>query len=161
MKKEFKISIIAMIVVIFIILLYILSINKKSINSDEFIEFSAKLGYNTSRSNDTTPATVIEFWTAQKNDYEINFHVTMSNIEKNAKKIITDKHFNEIKEEYKKFKDSSSKEEYHSYGNFSKYTLSTDEFYIKVTKIHNTIMFTKVPVQYKDDIIDFYNQLGY
>ena len=119
------------------------------------------MGYNTSRINETTPATAIEFWTAQKNDYEINFHVTMPNIEKRAKKIITDKHFNQIKGQYDKFKNSSSKEEYHSYGNFSRYTLSTDEIYIKVTKIDNTIMFTKVPVQYKADIINFFNQLGY
>lgn len=161
MKKELKLTIIVMIVAIAIILLYMLSTNKKIITSDEFIELSSKLGYNTSRSNETTPATIIEFWTAQKNDYEINFHVTMPNIDKKAKKIITDNYFNQIKEEYEKFKDSSSKEEYHSYGNFSKYTLSTDEFYIKVTKIDNTIMFTKVPVQYKDDIINLFNQLGY
>ena len=161
MKNEYKIALITLIVAITTILLYMLNINKKNITSDEFIELSTKLGYNTSRLNETTPATVIEFWTAQKNDYEIHFHVTMPNIDKKTKKIITANYFNQIKEEYEILKDSSSKEEHYSYGSFSKYTLSTDEFYIKVTKIDNTIMFTKVPVQYKDEIIGFFNKLGY
>ena len=161
MKKEFKITITFIIIAIFIISLYILNINKKNITSDEFINFSEKLGYNTFRSNETTAETIIEFWTAQKNDYEINFHVIIPGIDKKTKKIITANYFNQIKTEYEKFKDWHSKEEYKSYGNFSKYILSTDEFYIKVIKIDDTIMFAKVPIQYKDVIIDFFNQLNY
>lgn len=161
MKKEFKIVIISICVIIALTLCIYICIKPKLITSDEFISNSKKLGYSCLKTNETISSTAIEFWKAQKDGYEINFHATMSNIEKRAKKSITDKHFEEIKEEYENLKSPSSKEEYSSFNNFSKYSLTTEEFYIKVTKIDNTIMFAKVPIQYKDEIINFFEQLGY
>lgn len=165
MKKRLKIVLmIITIVVVLIIGIWVfitLKRNKKAIDLNKFIEITIELGYSTSRTYEVTTATAVEIWTARKEDCEINFGITLSDIEKKTKNIIIDKYFNVIKNEYENFKKSSSVEEFESHNNYSKYSLSTDEYYIIVTRIDNTIIFAKVSNQNKDNIIDIFNKLGY
>ena len=163
MKKKLRITLIFIIIAVVgcILIFFIFNRNKKAISADEFIEVTSKLGYSTSRTNQTTPATIIEFWAAKKENYQINFYRAISRGEKKAKKIIMYDKFNDIKNEYENLKDSSSVEEFHTYNNYSKYILYTDEYYIVISRIDDTIMFAKAERKYENDIINVFDKLGY
>ena len=156
MKKGLKIALIIFISIILVLIIGLsifMSIkgNKKPIDADRFTEITSELGYDTSKV--TTSSTVIDSYRAKKADYEINFYVTSNELAK--------KNFDRIKLEYENNKDSSSIETSVSIGNYAKYSLSTNGYYMIVTKIDNTVMFTKVSEQYKNIIKDAFDKLGY
>ena len=155
MKKGLKILlvIIAIIAVIIIVLGIFMSIkgNKKPIDSTEFIKTTTELGYNTSKI--TTSSSVINSYTAKKDNYEIKFYVTSDEL--------AEKNFDRVKREYENLKDSSSVETNVSVEKYSKYTLTTNEYYMIVTKIDTTVMFAKVSSQYKSNVKDTFDKLGY
>ena len=94
MKKGLKILLI--IIVIIVIILICIGIfmsikwNKKPISTEQFINITTELGYNTSKV--TTSSTVIDSYTAKKDDYEIKFYSTSNEL--------ADKNYNRIKRKY-------------------------------------------------------------
>lgn len=156
MKKGLKIALIIFVSIILVLIIGLsifMSIkgNKKPIDADRFTEITSELGYDTSKV--TTSSTVIDSYRAKKADYEINFYVTSNELAK--------KNFDRIKLEYENNKDTSSIETSVSIENYAKYSLSTNGYYMIVTKIDNTVMFTKVSEQYKNIIKDAFDKLGY
>ena len=155
MKKGLKILLI--IIVIIVIILIGLGIfmsikgNKKPISTEQFINITTELGYNTSKV--TTSSTVIDSYTAKKDDYEIKFYSTSNEL--------ADKNYNRIKREYESIKDSTSVETNVSVEKYSKYTLTTNEYYMIVTKIDTTLIFAKVSKNYKNNVNDTLEKLGY
>ena len=155
MKKGLKIVliIVAVIVLILIGLGIFMSIkgNKNPITADEFIQTTTELGYNTTK--DTTSSSVIDSYTAKKDNYEIKFYFTSREL--------ANKNFGRIKREYESNKDSLSVETNVSVEKYEKYTLTTSEYYMVVTKIDTTLMFAKVQKEYKDSVNNIFNKLGY
>lgn len=74
-KRKNGLKILLIIIVIIVIILIALGIfmsikgNKKPISTEQFINITTELGYNTSKV--TTSSTVIDSYTAKKDDFEI------------------------------------------------------------------------------------------
>lgn len=155
MKKGLKIFLIlAVIIIVLIIILsafFSIKGNKKAIDAEYFIKTTTDLGYTSSKV--TTSSSVIDSYSAKKENCKIDFYVTSSEL--------AEKNFNRIKRQYETLKDDSSVETSVSVNNYSKYTLSTNETYMIVTRIENTIMFTQTDKDYKDSVKDTFDQLGY
>ena len=69
--------------------------------------------------------------------------------------------FNDNKEIFEDSKGSGSSETSTSLKNYSKYTLSTNGKYKVVSRIDNTVIFLNVDDEYKDEVKDLLNELGY
>lgn len=58
-------------------------------------------------------------------------------------------------------KTTGSKDSKIEIGNFIKYTLQTDSLYMVVSRIDNTLLYAKVPIEYKDAVNKVIKDLGY
>lgn len=58
-------------------------------------------------------------------------------------------------------KSGLSKDRKIEYFNYTKYTLETDTYYMVASRIDNTFLYAKVPIEYKDAAIQFIKETGY
>lgn len=155
MKKGLKILLIVIAVIVIILIgigIFIsLKGNRKPISAEEFMKITSELGWTTSKA--TTSSSVIDSYTAKKENSDIKFYVTSSEL--------AQKNYDRTKKEYESLKDSSSVETTVAVNKYSKYTLTTNEYYMVVTKIDTTVMFAKVPKEEKEIINDTFKKLGY
>ncbi len=98
------------------------------------IKATEKLEYNASKP--TISSQIIDSYTDKENNYEINFILYQINL------LIKIHH--QLKQMY-----------------IEKYTLTTNEYYMIVTKIDTTVMFAKIQKEYKENVNNTFNKLGY
>lgn len=155
MKKGLKILliVIAIIAIVLVGIGIFMSVkgNKKPISAEEFMKITSELGWTTSKV--TTSSSVINSYTATKDNNDVKFYVTSSEL--------AQKNYDRTKKEYESLKDSSSVETTVSVNKYSKYTLTTNEYFMVVTKIDTTVMFAKVPKADKGNINEVFEKLGY
>lgn len=89
-----------------------------------------------------------------KNNYQIEFYKLKN--ESNAKST-----FEGNKEIFERQKVSKSKEASVSIGNYEKYSLTTSEEFMYVSRIDDTVLYVNAPIEYKDTISECINNLGY
>ena len=69
--------------------------------------------------------------------------------------------FNANKNTFESFKSNASSSSSVSMGNYSKYSLTSNGYYMYISRIDNTIIYVKEKSNHKDDIKDFIKELGY
>ena len=131
--------------------------NKKAINSDEFKDKATSNNYIVSDiTSQFEKSKIVEnAVTANKlGAWVVEFYTLKSN--SNAEYM-----FDYNKEEASSKKVNNSKEVSSSSGNFSTYSLTNNGYYIYICKVDNTLLYTKVNEQYKDEVNKFIQELGY
>lgn len=130
--------------------------NKKSISSNEFKSIMNDKGFDVqdATSQFSNYNYVNRAYIALNKDYQIEFY-ELSDEEKAKSFYETNKTiFEDSKENgYSQFNNSV--------GNHSKYTLKTGGKYKVVSRIDNTVVYLNVLEEYKDEIKDILNDLGY
>jgi len=69
--------------------------------------------------------------------------------------------YNTNKENFENSKGSVNAETTINLGNYSKYTLSTNGKYKVIARVENTAIYANVDEEYKEEVKDFIEQLGY
>lgn len=131
--------------------------NKKAINSHEFKEKATSNNYIVSdiTSQFEKSKIVDNAVTANKlGAWVVEFYTLKS--DSNAEYM-----FNYNKEKASNEKAKNSKEVSSSSGNFSTYSLTNNGYYIYICKVDNTLLYTKVNEEYKDEVNKFIQELGY
>ena len=131
--------------------------NKKEINSDEFKDKATSNNYIVSDiTSQFEKSKIVEnAVTANKlGAWVVEFYTLKSN--SNAEYM-----FNYNKEKASNDKVKNSKEVSNSSGNFSTYSLTNNGYYIYICKVDNTLLYTKVNEEYKDEVNKFIQELGY
>ena len=131
--------------------------NKMAINSDEFKEKATSNNYIVSdvTSQFEKSKIVDNAVTANKlGAWVVEFYTLKS--DSNAEYM-----FNYNKEKASNEKVKNSKEVSSSSGNFSTYSLTNNGYYIYICKVDNTLLYTKVNEEYKDEVNKFIQELGY
>ena len=131
--------------------------NKMAINSDEFKEKATSNNYIVSdvTSQFEKSKIVDNAVTANKlGAWVVEFYTLKS--DSNAEYM-----FNYNKEKASNEKAKNSKEVSSSSGNFSTYSLTNNGYYIYICKVDNTLLYTKVNEEYKDEVNKFIQELGY
>lgn len=131
--------------------------NKKAINSNDFKEKATSNNYIVSDiTSQFEKSKIVEnAVTANKLGAWVVEFYTLKN-DSNAKYM-----FNYNKEKASSEKANNSKEVSSSSGNFSTYSLTNNGYYIYICKVDNTLLYTKVNEQYKDEVNKFIQELGY
>lgn len=131
--------------------------NKKAINSNDFKEKATSNNYIVSDiTSQFKKSKIVEnAVTANKLGAWVVEFYTLKN-DSNAKYM-----FNYNKEKASSEKVKNSKEVSSSSGNFSTYSLTNNGYYIYICKVDNTLLYTKVNEQYKDEVNKFIQELGY
>ena len=131
--------------------------NKKAINSNDFKEKATSNNYIVSDiTSQFEKSKIVEnAVTANKLGAWVVEFYTLKN-DSNAKYM-----FNYNKEKASSEKVKNSKEVSSSSVNFSIYSLTNNGYYIYICKVDNTLLYTKVNEQYKDEVNKFIQELGY
>ncbi len=90
----------------------------------------------------------------KEGEYQIEFYVLDN--EANATSM-----FNTNKTIFETYKGNASKETSSSVGNYSKYTLQSNDLYMYLCRVKNTLLYIKVDDKYKDDVKNIVKDLGY
>ena len=69
--------------------------------------------------------------------------------------------FDYNKDEITKSKSKNSREVSNSSGNFTTYSLTDNGDYIYLCKVDDTLLYTKVKEEYKEEVDKFIQELGY
>ena len=152
-KKLFKYLFIIFIIVIFV---SGCGVQKKVLTVDEFRSISEDRGYHffdvsdrfldddkiVSASLAATSVWQVEFYVLDNKDhaiemYDSNIHTFLGE------------------------KDSNSYEKKEKGLNYENYSLTTNKTYMYVCRVDNTIIYSRVPVEYRSNIIKFINKLKY
>lgn len=131
--------------------------NKKAINFEEFKEKATTNNYIVSDiTSQFEKSKIVEnAVTANKlGEWVVEFYTLKS--DSNAEYM-----FDYNKEEASSKKVNNSKETSSSSGNYSTYSLTNNGYYIYICKVDNTLLYTKVNEQYKDEVNKFIQELGY
>ena len=91
---------------------------------------------------------------AKKKDYQIEFFVL--NTETDAKDM-----FKDNKKKFESSKSGTYAQSNISLLNYSMYTLESGGYYMYISRIDNTVLYTKVNSKYKDDVKLFIKKIGY
>ena len=88
------------------------------------------------------------------NDYQIEFYKL---------KGITEAiyMFNDNRKEFKTSKTETSTYTYTNLGNYSVYSLTNESYYMYLCRVDDTLLYIKVPINYKDEVIEFTEKIGY
>lgn len=131
--------------------------NKKAINSNDFKEKATSNNYIVSDiTSQFEKSKIVEnAVTANKLGAWVVEFYTLKN-DSSAKYM-----FNYNKEKVSSEKVKNSKEVSSSSGNFSTYSLTNNGYYIYICKVDNTLLYTKVNEQYKNEVNKFIQELGY
>ena len=130
--------------------------NKEKISSDQFIEFAAESEYEiidkTKVLKDSNIKKVI--LAKKSDDYQLEFYKL---------KGITEAiyMFNDNRKIFKISKNDTSTYTYTNLGNYSIYSLTNESYYMYLCRVDNTLLYVKVPVEYKDEVVEFSNKIGY
>ena len=91
---------------------------------------------------------------AVKDGYTIEM-VTYDN-EDSAKKA-----YNNLTKKFKEMKASGATADTSKGANFQTYKMISNNYYMVTSRVDNTMMFTKAPLEYKDEIDKLYTDMGY
>lgn len=69
--------------------------------------------------------------------------------------------YSKNKSDFEKFSDSKNVSSVVEVGNYTKYTLETGEYYMVLSRVDNTLLYVKVPVNNKDSAVKLIDALGY
>ena len=69
--------------------------------------------------------------------------------------------FNKNKQTFEEYSTSGSKTTSIEIGNYTKYTLETDSYYMLLTRVDNTFLYVRVPIEYKEQALEVIKDLGY
>lgn len=69
--------------------------------------------------------------------------------------------FNDSRKIFKTSKNETSTYTYTNLGNYSIYSLTNETYYMYLCRVDDTLLYIKVPINYKDEIIDFTEKIGY
>lgn len=130
--------------------------SKEIISYNQFIEYAAESEFEI---QDKTKAlkdpNIKKVILAKKSDeYQIEFYKL---------KGITEAiyMFNDNRKIFKTSKNETSTYTYTNLGNYSVYSLTNESYYMYLCRVDNTLLYVKVPIEYKDEIIEFSEKIGY
>ena len=130
--------------------------SKEKISYNQFIEYAAESEFEI---QDKTKAlkdpNIKKVILAKKSDeYQIEFYKL---------KGITEAiyMFNDNRKIFKTSKNETSTYTYTNLGNYSVYSLTNESYYMYLCRVDNTLLYVKVPIEYKDEIIEFSEKIGY
>lgn len=160
MKKSVKSIIIAAIVVLVLLLVLIgiifvyLNKPKKSITADEFKSYMSEKGYNITDLNSqiTRDDNIKQAYSASNNDDSI--YVKIYEFNENNDAIVFYSNSISIYETPSTSTEIKGK-------NYSKYALSYNGRYIKISRINNTVISSYVDDTYENEVKTIFNELGY
>lgn len=130
--------------------------NKEAISSSEFKSIMGSKGYDVQDATSQFSAYdyVKQVYIALNDEYQIEFY-ELSDEDKAVSFFETNKTI------FEDSKSSTSSQVSTSIGNHSKYALSSDESYKVVSRIDNTVIYLNVDEEYKDEVKDLLEDLGY
>lgn len=132
--------------------------SKTAINTDKFISTMESKGFVISDVTDQFAGVdfLNDVTVAMKDsgEYQIEFY----NLKDESNAIEA---FNINKEEFEKEKGSTSTESSASLKNYSTYSLTSNGKYMYVSRIDNTLIYLDVSKEYKDEVKEIINELGY
>ena len=130
--------------------------NKKAITPQEFTSIAQANNYNVSDATNqfSDYSQVREVKIARNNDYQIEFYVL--NSESDAKSM-----YEYNKSLFEAYKISNYSESHVDLNNYSTYSLQSSGYYMFLSRIDNTLVYVKEPVEYKSNIDEFIKKLGY
>ena len=158
MKKIIK-PIIMIILIIFIILcirFVVLNQAKTSITPDEFSQTMQDKGFSiVDLTNDYESYNYVDQTFVAINE---NFQMEYYSLKDDAS---AKEFYNTLKENFKSSEEQSASEKNQNYTYYSKYTLSSDGKYKKISRINNTIITIDIVPDYKDEVTAILDELGY
>lgn len=130
--------------------------NKKAITPQEFVSIAQANNYNVSDATNQFSGygQVREVKIASNYDYQIEFYVL--NSESDAKSM-----YEYNKSLFEAYKVSNYSESHVDLNNYSTYSLQSSGYYMFLSRIDNTLVYVKEPVEYKSNIDEFIKKLGY
>lgn len=69
--------------------------------------------------------------------------------------------YNKNKSDFEKAKTNKNKETNMEVGNYSKYILETDTEFMLLTRVDETLVYIKTPIENKDKVVEIVKDLGY
>ena len=139
---------------LFIMLLFLTGCgNKKAITTNDFINVTESNGYKIIDAKDQFDYDYIKEATiAVKDEYKMEFYVLDS---KNS----AIKMFDNNKSIFESYKMGLSKEASTDFGNSSTYSLSSNGYYMYLSRVDNTLLFIRVKDIYKDSVKTIINNM--
>ena len=104
--------------------------------------------------NDYTAGSVEKVLAINLSNGEMYFYIFSDNSE-------AANFFNEGKDYYQNYKSGTSSEVSSAMGNYSKYALTSDGYYLYICRVDNTVVAAKVKESSKDEVKAFIKELGY
>ena len=130
--------------------------SKEKISTNQFIEFAAESGYEiqdkTRALKDSNIKKVI--LAKKNNECQIEYYKL---------KGITEAiyMFNDNRKIFKTSKNETSTYTYTNLSNYSVYSLTNESYYMYLCRVDDTLLYIKVPLNYKDEIVEFTEKIGY
>lgn len=129
--------------------------NKKALNSDGFSSELGKEGFSVTDVTYSMEDKNVEFvGVANNGNYQIEYHIYKS--EESAKKA-----YEGNKKAFKNYKKKDSKEKENSGANYDKYTLELSDEYKVVSRNENTLVYASINLEYKKNLNNVLNKIGY
>lgn len=131
--------------------------SKKAISTNDFKSKSEKLDYttvNVLKQYEAYPHVKEATLAQHKDGFQVEFYVIDDDA--NATSM-----FNTNKEYFESLKDNLSTELSSNMNNYSTYTLTSNDYYMYLSRVDNTLLFVKVKDSYKEKVKNLIKELGY
>ena len=140
-----------------IIMIILTGCSKNSLTTADFKTIAEKKGFMlTDVTNEYKSANFVQEGTVAESvdGWQIEFYILDS--EENAINM-----FNINKDDFEKNKSEAFVSKSSHSSNYSKYSLTSDEYYMYIVRIDNTFLYTKVMIEYKESAKKLIQNLGY
>lgn len=130
---------------------------KTPLNSTDFVDLMEQNEYKTTNVNDqfSEYPQIKNAFIAQNSGMTYQIEYYELDTEENAKSF-----YNGNRDRFKNMEKISSYKNI-DLGNYQKYTQKTDDVYSLIARIDNTIIYANVKIEYKDEVKDIVEKLGY
>lgn len=130
---------------------------KNSITASEFKNMSENIGYTVyDVTNQYSQYDYFDSATIAKSssEYQVEFYVLTDDSSANGM-------FNTNKTKFENYKEGSSLSSSASVSNYSTYSLTSGGYYMYLSRIDNTLLYLRVEDEYKNQVKNFVDKLGY
>ena len=152
-----KIIVIGILCIVMIFIITGCKATKKPLNGEEFTQIAEK-----------HELTVVDVKEQFSENPEIETALVAAKIDKwqiehyqLATKDDAKKMFEKNKTTFEELSKDSKKETKIEIGNYTKYTSETDDYFMLLSRVDNTFLYVRVPIEYKEDAIAIIKDLGY